>query len=101
MGHGKLLQSFLNKNVELHIPDTDYYDFMKEGIYGGRVIANNGIYEEDILYADVVSLYPSSMKLLKHGYGKPKKVTEINWNLHGIYINLNLHINAMKNQKIT
>lgn len=80
-----LMETSFHKNIRLYVPELDDYEFIKDAIYGGRVIAKNGIYEEDIIYADVVSLYPSSMKLLKHGYGEPTKVSEINWNKHGIY----------------
>ncbi|PIA12550.1 hypothetical protein COEREDRAFT_84053 [Coemansia reversa NRRL 1564] len=81
----KLMLSNLPKGIKLTIPDRSDYDFIKRGIYGGRVVAKNGAYEEDILYADVVSLYPSAMRLLEHGYGHATKVKEINWSKHGIY----------------
>lgn len=80
-----ILERNLPKNIQLHIPTTQQYNFMKNAIYGGRVISKNGIYKEDILYADVVSLYPSAMKLEEHSYGPPTSVTEINWSQHGIY----------------
>jgi hypothetical protein len=81
----KILEASLGKKVELHVPNKENYEFIKKGIYGGRVIAKNGVYEEDILYADVVSLYPSAMKLLDHAYGKPEKVNKIDWEKNGIY----------------
>jgi hypothetical protein len=81
----RLLEANLPKKVYLHIPSIEEYNFFKNAIYGGRVIAKNGYYNEEILYADVVSLYPSAMKLLEHSYGKPKKVYKINKSKHGIY----------------
>lgn len=80
-----IMESTFDENVKLMIPNLEEYNFIKDAIYGGRVIAKNGDYKEPIIYADVVSLYPSAMKLLKHGYGDVKKVTEINWNKMGIY----------------
>lgn len=79
------MESTLPPKVKLHVPSEETYAEIKEGIYGGRVVAKNGIYNEEILYADVVSLYPSAMRLLEHSYGEPKKVTTINWDKHGIY----------------
>lgn len=81
----KLMESLFPANVKLYVPNKEEYTFIKNALFGGRVIAKNGIYEQDILYADVVSLYPSAMKLLEHGYGKPEKVLHIDWNKHGIY----------------
>lgn len=81
----RLLEANLPKKVRLHVPSTETYAFLKQAIYGGRVIAKNGIYKEDILYADVVSLYPSAMQLLEHAYGPPRIVTKIDWKKHGIY----------------
>lgn len=81
----KIMEASLSKNIKLYVPTLDEYEFIKHSIYGGRVVAKNNIYNEDIVYADVVSLYPSAMKLLKHSYGKPKKVTKIDFTKHGIY----------------
>nr|APZ80124.1 hypothetical protein [Debaryomyces hansenii]APZ80133.1 hypothetical protein [Debaryomyces hansenii] len=81
----KIMEASLDKKVNLYVPNLKEYGFIKNSIYGGRVIAKNGIYREDIVYADVVSLYPSAMKLLKHSYGKPKIVTSIDSSKHGIY----------------
>lgn len=80
-----IMESTFDKNVKLMVPDVMEYDFIKDAVYGGRVIAKNGDYKEEIIYADVVSLYPSAMRLLKHGYGDAKKVTSINWCKMGIY----------------
>lgn len=81
----KILENNLDINVKLMIPNKIDYLFMKNAMYGGRVIAKNGIYNEKILYADVVSLYPSAMKLLKHGYGNYIKINKINYEKLGIY----------------
>jgi hypothetical protein len=81
----KLMEASLPPKIWIYVPGRREYDFMHKAIYGGRVVAKNGDYREQILYADVVSLYPSAMKLLEHGYGKPEKVKKINWNKHGIY----------------
>ncbi|PIA12548.1 hypothetical protein COEREDRAFT_51958 [Coemansia reversa NRRL 1564] len=81
----KLMEATLPKNVWLFVPHRDEYEFVKNAIYGGRVIAKNGEYTEPIIYADVVSLYPSAMRLLEHAYGKPRRVRKIDWEKHGIY----------------
>jgi hypothetical protein len=81
----KIMISTLPKGVTLNVPDREEYDFMRQAIYGGRVVARNGVYEEDILYADVVSLYPSAMAMLDHPYGDTDRVSVINWNKLGIY----------------
>lgn len=80
-----LMESKLPKHVKIYVPDREVDDFLREALYGGRVIAKNGVYNEEIIYADVVSLYPSAMRLLEHAYGKAKNVTTIDWNKHGIY----------------
>lgn len=80
-----LMEATFEPHHKLMVPDLEKYNFLKEGIYGGRVVAKNGIYNEDILYADVVSLYPSAMKLLEHGYGDDEEVTQINYNKLGVY----------------
>lgn len=79
----KIMEASLDKKVNLYVPNLKEYGFIKNSIYGGRVIAKNGIYREDIVYADVVSFYTSAMKLLKHSYGKPKIVTPIDSSKHG------------------
>ncbi|PIA12563.1 DNA polymerase [Coemansia reversa NRRL 1564] len=81
----RIMEACLPTSVWLFIPDRPTYEFIHDAIYGGRVIAKNGEYREPILYADAVSLYPSAMKLLEHGYGRPIKVNRIEWKRHGIY----------------
>lgn len=81
----KIMEASLDKKIELYVPTSEEYQFIRNSIYGGRVAAKNGTYNEEIVYADVVSLYPSAMKLLKHSYGKPSKVFSIDFNKHGIY----------------
>ena len=95
----KIMESKLPKYVKLYVPTLEEYSKIRNAIYGGRVISKNGIYEENIVYADVVSLYPSAMKLLKHSYGKPKLVDYIDFEKHGIYrvTLLNKHDQEPKN----
>lgn len=81
----KIMEASLSSRVKLYVPTKNNYQFIKNAIYGGRVVAKNGIYTEPIAYADVVSLYPSAMKLLEHSYGKPIEVNTINYEKHGIY----------------
>ncbi|KAJ2692313.1 hypothetical protein H4218_006367, partial [Coemansia sp. IMI 209128] len=81
----RLMVAMLPPKVYLSVPDIDEYEFIKRGMYGGRVRAHNGVYEEDIYYADVVSLYPSAMRLLEHPVGEVNSVEFINWNKLGIY----------------
>ncbi|KAJ2251472.1 hypothetical protein GGI13_003825, partial [Coemansia sp. RSA 455] len=81
----KLMEATLPKNVWLYVPKRQEYEVIRQAVYGGRVVAKNGEYRESIIYADVVSLYPSAMRLLKHAYGKAETVGKINWNRHGIY----------------
>ncbi|PIA12554.1 hypothetical protein COEREDRAFT_51929 [Coemansia reversa NRRL 1564] len=81
----KIMMATLPKHINLHVPDREEYNFMYSAIYGGRVVARNGAYEEAIVYADVVSLYPSAMKLLDHPHGNAQFVKSINWNKIGIY----------------
>lgn len=81
----KLMEASLTKEIKLYVPNKEEYEFIRQSIYGGRVIAKNGIYNEKIVYADVVSLYPSAMRLLKHSYGRPKLVNNIDYEKHGIY----------------
>jgi hypothetical protein len=81
----KLMVASLPPKIYLSVPDIDEYEFIKRAMYGGRVQASNGIYEEDIYYADVVSLYPSTMRMLEHPVGEPSHVNEINWSKLGIY----------------
>lgn len=88
-----LMESMFEKYHKIYVPDKDDYMFLKDAIYGGRVIAKNGIYNEEIVYADVVSLYPSAMKLLQHSYGEPIKVKTINDKRLGIYKVTLKHIN--------
>lgn len=80
-----LMQSKLPKHVKLFVPNREDYEFIRQSIYGGRVVAKNGTYNEPILYADVVSLYPSAMRLLEHGYGKGYRASNLNFSKHGIY----------------
>ncbi|KAJ2692481.1 hypothetical protein H4218_006340 [Coemansia sp. IMI 209128] len=74
----KIMTAMLPPRAILTIPDLNEYDILKHGLYGGRVVAKNGVYEEDIYYADVVSLYPSAMRLLEHPAGEMKMVDLIN-----------------------
>ncbi|KAJ2893562.1 hypothetical protein IWW38_002828, partial [Coemansia aciculifera] len=81
----KIMTAMLPPRAILTIPDLNEYDILKHGLYGGRVVAKNGVYEEDIYYADVVSLYPSAMRLLEHPAGEMKMVDLISWSHNGIY----------------
>ncbi|KAJ2740379.1 hypothetical protein GGI20_005840 [Coemansia sp. BCRC 34301] len=80
-----IMTAMLPPRAILTIPDLNEYDILKHGLYGGRVVAKNGVYEEDIYYADVVSLYPSAMRLLDHPAGEMKMVDLISWSHNGIY----------------
>nr|CAC08221.2 putative terminal protein / DNA-polymerase [Schwanniomyces etchellsii] len=80
-----LMESCLEKHVKMLVPTKELYPFIRDSMYGGRVLAKNGIYNEEIIYADVVSLYPSAMKLLDHPFGNYEYVNEINLNKLGIY----------------
>jgi hypothetical protein len=80
-----MMKACLPTWARLHVPERDEYKFMSRAIYGGRVAAKNGVYEEPIIYADVVSLYPSAMRLLDHPNGDMARTHIIDWNKLGIY----------------
>ena len=80
-----VLVSKLPKGVELHVPERRDYEFIRSGLFGGRVMAKPGVYNERCIYVDVVSEYPSVMWLYDQPYGRHYETTTINWDKLGIY----------------
>lgn len=83
----KMLKSMLPPKVLLHVPNRPDYDFIRQSIYGGRVVAKNGIYtsKKGLALLDFVSLYPTAMHRYEHPYGKYYVTNKIDWNRLGIY----------------
>jgi hypothetical protein len=83
----QIMKSMIPEHITMKVPSRNEYEFIRESIYGGRVVAKNGIYHSKKGFAllDVVSLYPTAMYYFDHPYGKPYLVKTINWDKLGIY----------------
>eukprot|EP01098_Paradermamoeba_levis_P012459 TRINITY_DN5458_c0_g1_i8.p1 TRINITY_DN5458_c0_g1~~TRINITY_DN5458_c0_g1_i8.p1 ORF type:complete len:898 (+),score=42.61 TRINITY_DN5458_c0_g1_i8:279-2972(+) len=82
----EILRSMM-PNVVLRTPSREQYEFIRKSIYGGRVVAKNGIYhsKKGLAMLDVVSLYPYAMKTYKYPHGMEYITDKIDWTRLGVY----------------